>query len=241
MTDKEDLTSIIASKIQHIEFDDRLDNSIRAIISGINYELDKFAESNASFLLSGSPNAASLFTMASYQPIVDDKNGIKRVMSEVSFLRDKYKIDLSDDIRRFVYSKLSKIKKPYLEVICGKQQVDLIADLLSKREVLAVTATIVNMEVVLDNFCVSESGLNKKLLELLFQVDPVFQCFKNNTKYKSFFPASSHMQSQYHAEKNLNFDFFKPVMNLVVKIYEKTFNQTQDSDDDSDNKSGKKM
>lgn len=233
MIEKSDFIAQLTTKLAEKDQQAKVDVKIQAIVSGIEYELDKFREYSASFLLSLNPQFTSLYNFSSYKDFEDQKLGIRGVMQKVIYIRDKYDVDLTNDVRKYIYARLNNLKDEYFEKLAPEHSATL-KKIIQNREVWPQTKIIQEMESILKDLLSSERAELRQLVKLMLQVDPLFQGWRNSEQYHTFFPPRGHA---HHAaeEDSLNLDFFKPVINFVTNIYKK-FTDKQEITVEEDNK-----
>lgn len=200
-----------------------LKKEIEIIVENINNELYKFEYNNTSAHL----NYASLFV---YRPGINGQNDIELAISKINSIRENEQVNLSTDICDYIYDRLSKIDPSHLTPIC-KEQTEEFIYLINNRKLPNVTE---NMRLLLDKLPASANKSYRQILQLILQIDPVYQVLKDNDKYKNFFPTVMHYDYQEVQENNLSLELLKPLINLLVKIHRSLFKTHSDNDDNDD-------
>lgn len=240
MIEKDEFIAQLTTKLADKDKQVKIDDKIQAIVNGIDYELRKFHDSRANFVLSLSPNISSLYQLSSFQEFNDQQNGIRRVVQEIMYIRDNYNVDLTNDVRKYVYAHLNNLDEKYFQELAPKYA-DKLKNIIQNRDVWPQTRIIQQMQAILNDLLSSKSAECRQLVKLMLQVDPFFQGWRNSEEYHTFFPATGHAHHHASDDNSLNLDFFNPVINFLTNIYKK-FSDKQEVDEKvSEDRFNKKM
>ena len=191
MIERDKFTERLTNKLADMDNQSKIADIIQKIVSGVDYELRKFNDYSASFLLSMNPHISSLYNFSSYQDFKDQQAGISRVMHEITYIRDNYEVDLTNDVRKYVYAHLNNLKEDYYAELAPKHA-GALKSIIKNRDVWSQNKIIQEMESILQDLLSSDSTECRQLVKLMLQVDPFFQSWRNSEKYHTFFPPVGH-------------------------------------------------
>lgn len=220
---------IIHEKIDtHPNFLDILKH-VNKIITYIDYEVDKFKDTRASVIFTGSITPATLFTMASHTKYSDFTQGIQNVKSELKLIQDKYGIYLETEVSEIFYARFSCVAIKFLENL-NTDHANILKKIISNRgDDPDLVEDMHDLITRLDNLDDCELT---KMIKIILQIDPLYKNFLCENQDAQFLFEDSYLLHNIDT-KALNIDFIDYAVKFVSKVYQQVFGKKDNDDEKS--------
>lgn len=179
---------VILDKISDLQQKKEVEIIFNRMMYNLQIEVDKLKNVHSSLIFTDSVNPIMLFSMASYQQIVESKEGVFKVEQDIFCLQEEYNIDCKKIICGLYYQKIQEIDSDgYIEVedesirgiLRQENKIDNMRNIFKKIQKLSS-----------DNY----HEKLKKIIHPILLIDADYEVLRD--EYANFFPHDMHKASQ---------------------------------------------